>query len=270
MTTQSSRIVVVTGAAGALGSVIVRHLAAGAAGLVLLDLSRERLMRQTSELLTTHDVEVFAIDCDLANENSISQAAVAVKKRFGRCDVLVNNVGFLPKAASLERISTETWDRAFAVNLRSAFLCSREFGSMMLDQRSGCIVSIGSAAASLPNSSASYAVSKAALVALSRQIAVEWGPRGVRSNIVSPGFLRTPLSEHFYAADSARQARELTVPVRRIGTPEDVARVVSFLTSDAASYVNGQEVIVDGGQSQTSLMLLQPEREAYANARAWP
>jgi NAD(P)-dependent dehydrogenase (short-subunit alcohol dehydrogenase family) len=269
MTALASRVAVITGAAGALGSAIARRLGAEGATLVLLDISAPGLEAQASALAITAQA-VLPIQCDLGQEAPVEAAVEQVRSKFGRCDVLVNNVGFLPKASSFERITTETWDRAFAVNLRSAFLCARGFGAMMLERRSGSVINIGSTAASLPNSSASYAISKAALVALSRQLAIEWGPRGVRSNVVSPGFLLTPLSEHFYANEETRTLRERTVALRRIGTPEDIASTVAFLASDAASYVTGQELIVDGGQLQTALMLLQPERAAYVAGQPWP
>lgn len=265
----AGRYAVVTGAAGAIGAAIARQLAADGAALALVDLSGEGLQALQSTLSST-GVEVLSVEADLGQESAVEKAMDKVTTFFGQCDILVNNVGVLPRATSFEHLTSDIWDRTFAVNLKSAFLCSRGFGRLMLDRRSGCIVNIGSSAATLPNSSAAYAISKAALLALSRQVAVEWGPRGVRSNVVSPGFIRTPLSEHFYADNETRTMRELTVPLRRIGTVEDVARVVAFLASDAASYINGQELIVDGGQMQTALMLLQRERDAYAAGRPWP
>ncbi len=262
-------VAVITGGAGALGLAIAHRLAADGVNLVLLGRSAEKLQGAEAALARS-GVEILCAAGDLAAEAVVLSTARSVEEKFGRCDILVNNAGALARATSFENISAETWDRALAVNLTSAFLCTRVFGAMMLRQGKGAVVTIASTAASLPNSSATYPVSKAALVALSRQVAVEWGPRGVRSNAVSPGFLRTPLSAHFYANDATRAAREMAVASRRIGTPEEVAEVVAFLASDAASYVNGQEIVVDGGFLQTSLMLLQPEREAYAARRPWP
>ena len=271
MTMKSSpgRVAVVTGSAGVLGTAIARRLAQDGAAIVLLDLSDD-LLRRAQETLSDTGAEILCVAGDLSQETSVATAVAEVNRRFGRCDILVNNVGVLPKATSFEHLPTDVWDRAFAVNLRSAFLCTRGFGALMLAQENGAIVNIGSTAASLPNSSAAYAISKAALLALSRQVAVEWGPRGVRSNAVSPGFIRTPLSEHFYADEATRTLREMMVASRRIGTLEEIANVVAFIASDAASYVNGQELIVDGGSLQTSLMLVQPERAAYAARRSWP
>jgi NAD(P)-dependent dehydrogenase (short-subunit alcohol dehydrogenase family) len=265
----AGRVAAITGAAGALGLAISRRLAEDGAGLVLLDLSAALLDRAAASLSGT-GADILCIEGDLGCENAVQTAVVRVTEKFGRCDILVNNVGILPKAVSFENFPTELWDLTLTVNLKSAFLCTRGFGSLMLAQRKGSIVSIGSSAASFPNSSAPYGVSKAALLALSRQVAMEWGPRGVRSNAVSPGLIRTPLSEPFYANDATRNLRETAVASRRIGTTEEIAGVVTFLAGDDSSYINGQEIVVDGGLSRTALIMLQPEREAYAACRSWP
>jgi NAD(P)-dependent dehydrogenase (short-subunit alcohol dehydrogenase family) len=113
-------------------------------------------------------------------------------------------------------------------------------------------VHIASISASQPQAfSGAYSPSKAAVAMLSRQLAFEWGPRGVRSNVVSPGLVRTPLSEEFYQTSSVLRRREEVVPVRRIGSPKDIADAAVFLSSERASYINGQEIVVDGGLSQT-------------------
>jgi len=122
----------------------------------------------------------------------------------------------------------------------------------MLKQRSGAIVHIASIAASYPQSySGAYSASKAGVVMLSRQLAVEWGSRGVRSNVVSPGMIRTPMTEGIYQAPGVHEARRALVPAQRIGRPEDIADTVVFLASERASYITGEEIIVDGGFTRT-------------------
>src|SRR5262249_60840100 len=130
--------------------------------------------------------------------------------------------------------------------------CAQAFGGDMLARGAGALVHIASIAASEPQAfSGAYSVSKAGVAMLARQIAFEWGPRGVRSNTVSPGLVRTPLSEAFYQAPGVLERREQVVPLRRVAAPADIADVVVFLASDRARYVTGQEVVVDGGFAQT-------------------
>jgi NAD(P)-dependent dehydrogenase (short-subunit alcohol dehydrogenase family) len=150
-----------------------------------------------------------------------------------------------------------------AVNLTGVFLCTREFGRAMLERASGSIVNIGSIGAQSPNTSPPYSVTKAGVLALTRHSAVEWGPMGVRTNSVSPGFLRTPLSEVHYTNPDMLQLRTQVIPVRRLGTVDDIAAVVGFLASDAAAFVNGQDVVADGGFLHTTLMHVHKHADQY-------
>jgi NAD(P)-dependent dehydrogenase (short-subunit alcohol dehydrogenase family) len=202
--------------------------------------------------------KVLVLGCDLTDEVQIACAAKATLDRFGRCDILINNAAIMPAAAPLEDYPADAWDRVMAVNVRAPFLCAKHFGADMLKRRAGSIVNIASIAAVLPNGLPPYGPGKAALLGLMRQIAVEWGPRGVRCNAVSPGLVRTLMSETNYSDPTIHATRIETVAMRRIGKPTDIAQVVAYLASDAAAYVNGQEIVVDGGFMHTALMRLQP------------
>jgi NAD(P)-dependent dehydrogenase (short-subunit alcohol dehydrogenase family) len=262
------RVATVTGAAGGMGVAICRRLARLGATPVLLDLPGERLTA-VAEGLRSDGIACHAVACDITNENEVIAATETVSHEYGRCDILVNNAGALHKAVPLESLDIEIWMSSFAVNTTGAFLCTKHFGAMMLAVRSGNIVNIGSTATALPTASAGYGVTKTAVLGFTRQVAVEWGPHGIRANIVSPGFILTPLSQAFYADPVIRKLRETAIALRRIGTPEDVAAMVSFLASDAASYVTGQEIRVDGGFSLTSHILTQPQRDLYAEGKRW-
>lgn len=254
------RLAVITGAAGGIARGIVERLAELGAELVLLDINDEGMAALRQRLPATRQL---ALHCDVSDARAVAAAADRVGRDFGRCDFLVNNAGVLPSASSIEQQSVSAWDDSMAVNVRGVFLCTQQFGRLMLGRRRGSIVNIASIGAESPNASPPYAAAKAAVIAFTRQTAVEWGPRGVRANSVSPGFVRTPLSEHMYATTDMAQVRSAMVPVRRLGLPEDIAHVVAFLLSDAAAYVNGQDIQVDGGFLRSSLMHAQLPEQQY-------
>ena len=193
----------------------------------------------------------LALTCDVCDGASVSMAAEKALTAFGRCDVLVNNAGVL-KPGPLETVSLADWDELLRINLTGYLLCAQAFGRDMLARGAGVLVHVASIAGSEPQGmSGAYSASKAAVAMLSRQLAFEWGPRGIRSNAVSPGLVRTPLSESFYQAPGVKERREAVVPLRAIGRPLDIANVIVFLASSRAGYVTGQDIVVDGGLSQT-------------------
>ena len=256
------RVAVVTGAAGGIAQGIVEHLARLGADLVLLDINEQGLTA-LRDRLCADGRRVLALRCDVSDPQQVAATADQVEQEFDGCDLLVNNAGRLPAASSIERQSVQAWDDSMAVNVRGVFLCTQHFGRFMLRRQAGSIVNIASIGAGAPNASPPYAAAKAAVIAFTRQTAVEWGPRGVRANAVSPGFVRTPLSEHMYATTNMAQLRSAMVPLRRLGVPADIAGAVAFLLSDAAAYVNGQDLQVDGGFMQTTLMHAQLHEQQY-------
>lgn len=260
------KVVVLTGAGGGIASAIVDHFARAGSRIVLLEL-RTAALAEVEQRLAAAGIESISVECDVAEESSVKAAAARTREHFGRCDVLVNNAATLAPATSIEKLLVADWDRTLAINLRGVFLTTKYFGDLMLGQGSGSIVNIASIAASAPNASPQYGASKAAVLAFTRHTAVEWGPRGVRANAVSPGFIRTPLSESNYADPDMLARRSNMVPSRRLGLPADIAEAVAFLAGDGASFVNGQELTVDGGFMQTTLMHAQPDAEQYGGWR---
>jgi NAD(P)-dependent dehydrogenase (short-subunit alcohol dehydrogenase family) len=198
----------------------------------------------------------LALTADVTSHDDVHAAAAAVRDAYGRCDVLVNNAGIV-MFERLEDVSVQAWDRMVAVNLRGPFLCTQAFGALMRMQGSGSIVNVASVAATSPQAfSGPYSATKAGVEILARQTAVEWGRHGIRANSVSPGIMLTPMAEGFLADPTVRVARERFLAQRRIGRPEEVASVIAFLASDAASYLTGQNLVVDGGLLQMVVRLL--------------
>jgi NAD(P)-dependent dehydrogenase (short-subunit alcohol dehydrogenase family) len=239
------RVCVVTGAGSGIGRAVALAMAQAGASVVLLD-KHEQNCRAAAEALRPTGARALALTCDIANPESIAAAKQAARA-IGPCDILINNAGML-LPGSLATVTLDAWNALLSVNLTGYLLCAQAFGKAMIERGRGAIVHTASIAGSNAQAfSGAYSVSKAGVLMLSRQLAVEWGPHGVRSNLLSPGLVRTPMSESFYQTPGVAERRAAAIPLGRVGTPEDMAQVVLFLASDRAGFVNGQEIIVDGG-----------------------
>lgn len=251
----SGRVAIVTGAAGGIGRAIATEFAAAGAVVALLDRDGEAAGTLAAQLRTVGGNAVAA-SCDTADEASLRHALGTTEQALGPADILVNNAGVL-RPGPLSDLPLTEWNALLAVNLTGYLVCAQAVRPQMLAKGGGAIVHIASIAASNPQPrSGAYSPSKAGVAMLSRQLALEWGAEGIRSNTVSPGLIRTPMSEAFYQAPGIRERREAIVPARRIGTPQDIADAVLFLASPRAAYVNGAELLVDGGLDQVMMELV--------------
>lgn len=242
----AERVCVVTGAGSGIGAATARGLAAVGAQVALLDRNLDAARTVAGEIVAGSG-QAIALECDVANAASIAAAAATVRARLGPCDVLVNNAGLL-RAGGLESVSIDDWNAVLAVNLTGYLLCSREFGRDMLNAGHGSIIHVASISALHPQtSSGAYSASKAGVLLMSRQLAAEWGPRGVRSNAICPGMIRTALSAKFYEEPGFEAKRAAVTASRRVGAPIDIANPAIFLASDRSAYMNGAELLVDGG-----------------------
>lgn len=237
----------VTGAASGIGAATAQALAAAGAAVALIDLDAGAAQAAAQALAQQHGVRTLGAGCDIGDEVAVRGAAARVRAELGPVYGLVNNAGLL-RAGALEDASLADWNAVLAVNLTGQWLCAREFGRDMLAARRGAIVHVASISALHPQTrSGAYSASKAGVLLLNKQLAAEWGPRGVRSNAICPGMIRTALSAKFYEEPGFEARRAAVTASRRIGEPVDIAEPTLFLLSDRAAYVNGAELVVDGG-----------------------
>lgn len=249
-------VCVVTGAGGGIGRRISLDLARVGARLMLIDASDPacRAVRQEAEALGAN-CESAVID--LTDRAAVERTATLSQSALGLCRVLVNTIAISGRPDPLIDLDAAKWDRQIGVNLTSYLTTAQLFGRQMREAGGGSMVHVSSLAGHTPQpNSGAYSVCKAGVAMLSRVLSLELGPYGIRSNVVSPALVRTPLSEKFYQDADLLARREKVVPLRRISDPSHISQAVLFLASERSSYVTGQDLLVDGGISQTLMGLL--------------
>jgi glucose 1-dehydrogenase len=253
----AGKVAVVTGASSGIGRASALALARLGARLALLnrDCNSPDAQAALAQVRAAGSAAI-ALSCDTSDEAAVTRAAREVESQLGPADVLVNSAGIL-QAGSLADLPAQAWRRVLEVNLTGYFLCSQAFGRQMLARRRGAIVHVASMVAehATPHSGA-YAISKAGVLLLSRQLSIEWGPSGVRSNTVCPGMTWTAMTEHAYSRPGEAEMRSGTIPLRRIGLPQDMANAVVFLAGDRSAYVTGADLTVDGGFTRNLMSMI--------------
>lgn len=236
---------VVTGSARGLGKAIALKLASLGANIVLNDIAASDSLDTTADEFKSAGYQVAVTRGDVRNSEDVKSMIAAAVKAFGSVDILVNNAG-ITKDKPMAMMSEEDWDAVLDINLKGAFLCTKFAAKQMMKQRYGRIVNISSVAGRYGNQGqANYSASKAGLIGLTKTTAKEFAPRGVTCNAVTPGMIQSKMTD--VLPEEVRKKYLENIPLGRFGTPEDVANVVAFLSSDDAAYVTGQVIDIDGG-----------------------
>jgi len=243
------RVAIVTGAARGIGAAICRRLVEEGATVVGIDL--DPAVVGTMASLAGEGYGAEGTTANVADADAVDALVAAVAEKHGRIDVLVNNAG-ITRDDLLFKMSEDDWDAVIDVNLKSVFLCSRATQRVMVEARSGAIVSLSSRSALGNRGQANYSAAKAGIRGLTSTLALELGPFGIRANAVAPGYIATEMTAQTATRlgldPEAHQEKSAAVtPLRRVGRPEEVASVVAFLASDDAAYVSGQTIEINGG-----------------------
>ncbi len=242
------KVAVVTGGGRGLGAAAAWALAEAGADVALLSRSVEALESMAREIEETHGRKALAVSCDVANEDSVEEAASLVLATFGRVDALVNNSGVASVSPLLDLELAEL-RRVIDTNVIGSFLCARAFGAHMVAQRKGTVVNISSVAGlgGEPDLTA-YCASKGAIISFTKALAIEWARYNVTVNAIAPGYFRTDLNKS--ALDDIKIGPKIVahIPLRRVGQPEEIGPLVVYLASDAAAFMTGSVLVLDGGQ----------------------
>ena len=241
------QVVLVSGGSRGIGKALAAGFAARGAKVIITGRNEETLVSTAQEIAVDGNVE--PVVCDVAKVESVTNAVEHVHQKYGRIDTLLSVAGVnirQPATAFTE----EDYDFVVDINLKGAFFVAQQVGKKMLEQGSGSIINIDSLNTYAPlKNVAPYALSKAGVVMMTRSLAVEWGPRGVRVNTLAPGFILTDLTQKLWSDPTMQAWGETNTPLTRLGRPEDMVGTAIFLASDAAAFMTGQVVRVDGGFS---------------------
>lgn len=241
----TNRVAIVTGGGQGIGKEIAAAFTEAGARVLVSDII-EKTIQTTEQELRARGREVLATVTDVRNSGQVTEMFQTAMDHFGRVDVLVNNAAGNFKTPFLE-LSENGWDAVVRATLKSVFLCSNAAAKIMVEQKSGNIINISSMDAYRSSISAvPYGASKAAVISLTRTLALELSPHNIRVNSIAPGYIDTPGTAQWRTSEIEEQ-RKKTIPLGRMGQPEEMATIALFLASDASSYITGETILADGG-----------------------
>lgn len=237
-----NKVVLITGAFGGIGKALARKFAGLGDNLVLWDVVIDE---KFCEEIEKTGVKVIASKVDITNPEDIESALKETVEKLGTVDVLVNNAG-ITRDKIILRMTEEEWDMVLNVNLKGAFLCSKIIGRIMFSRKKGKIVNIASIIGQIGNmGQANYAASKGGLIALTKVCAKEFARANINVNAIAPGYIMTKMTENL--PEKVKEEMLKNIPLKRFGTPEEVAELVAFLAGDKSDYITGQVFRIDGG-----------------------
>lgn len=238
------KVALVTGGAQGIGEAIARKLASEGASIAIIDVNLEKA-KATADDIKQLGVETEAYKADVSNTGEVQEVVDKVFEKFKKIDILVNNAG-ITRDTLLMRMTEEDWDLVININLKGAFNFTKAVTKIMAKQRNGSIINISSVVGLFGNAGqANYSASKAGLIGLTKSTAKEFAGRNVRANAIAPGFIKTAMTDKL-RQDVINKYLE-NIPLKTLGTPQDVANAVLFLASDLSSYITGEVIRVDGG-----------------------
>ncbi|HAT4106713.1 3-oxoacyl-[acyl-carrier-protein] reductase [Clostridium perfringens] len=239
------KVAIVTGGTRGIGRAIALKLADHGANIVINYRNSDKEAEELKAILEEKGVKVLTVKCDISNFEDSKNLMDKCKEVFGKIDILVNNAG-ITKDTLIMRMKEEDFDNVIDVNLKGTFNCAKHASAIMLKQRFGKIINMTSVVGIAGNAGqVNYAASKAGVIGLTKSLSKELGSRGITVNAVAPGFINTDMTASL--SEKVKEEASKNIPLKRLGDPEDVANLVGFLASDAANYITGQVINVDGG-----------------------
>ena len=238
------KVALITGSARGIGKSIAHLFAQQGAQVIIADILQEAIDATVHEF-TSNGLKAVGYQCNITSEEEVEHFMKDIYQKFGSIDILVNNAGITADTL-LIRMKKNDWDKVLNVNLTGTFICTQKAAKYMMKQRHGKIVNVSSIIGFIGNAGqANYAATKGGIIAFTKSVAKELASRNINVNAVAPGFIRTAMTEAL--PEEIQQKYLENIPMKRFGTPEDVGKLVLFLSSEDADYITGQTIIIDGG-----------------------
>jgi 3-oxoacyl-[acyl-carrier protein] reductase len=247
----ANKVALVTGSGRGIGRAIALRLAEAGASVVVNDIGDAAPVEAVVKEIKAMGGQALPVLADVSSAAEVERLVAEATSAYGRIDILVNNAG-IARDQLLLRMTEEEWDRVLAVDLKSVFLCTRAVLKYMVKERRGRIISIASVVGMVGNAGqANYAAAKAGIIGFTRTVAKEVASRGITVNAIAPGFIDTEMTQRLKG--EWKEELKKRIPLGRLGSPQDVAEAVAFLASDAAGYITGQVLVIDGGMAMSGL-----------------